>query len=133
MAWTRERVRDELREAMDIIKGAPDPVKALLKAQPVRHVVHDPNESFGYDDLEKKLPPTERDLEWAQERARWMRWLDADTCKLVRLRAANVPWKIITKRDVPKRRKRGTLSNLVNKGLDKIVWRLNTIEQHRKK
>jgi len=133
MAWTRERVRDELVEAMNIIARAPDPVKSMLKAQPRHHIVRDANESYGYDDPARNLPPTDKDIEWAEERARWMRWLDAGTCKLVRLRALLKPWDFIKKADIPRHRSRGTLTKEVNAGLDKIVRRLNALEVHRQK
>jgi len=133
MAWTRERVRDELVDAMGIIVRAPDPVKSMLKAQPRHRIVRDANESYGYDDPARGLPPTDKDIEWAEERVRWTRWLDAQTCKFVRLRALLKSWEFIKKADIPRHRSRGTLSKTVNAGLDEIARRLNALDEHRRK
>lgn len=128
MAYTREQVRDELKQAMSIVARTPDPTMAMLKGQPRHHFVRDVQESYGWDSLDdqaKRLPPTDKDVAWAEERMYWMRWLRDDERRQVRLHAMGRTWPWMRLADVPKHRSEPTLRKVVNKGLDEIVWCLN--------
>ena len=134
MNWTREKIEDRIKEAVDTLARLPTERPAGYKSC-MPAIVRSKWESFGFDgdpwgmyrqaDIKSLGPPSSAAIDRAMETITWLKWLTWKDREVVIRRAGGERWWAIEGRF---KKTRATLDTWRKRGLDLIVHRLNAVK-----
>jgi hypothetical protein len=96
--WTGKEVSEQLEEAVRTLRRLPrHTVMGYRTLWPP--IIYTTWELLAQEKLPLRLgPPSAQAIDRMEETFRWIVWLDVDERKMVWLRAANYPWKVVCQR-----------------------------------
>ena len=98
--WTKEMVRDRMEEAVRTLRTLRvTGLKPMGYGSNWPDVIHDPNEAFGWNNVEVQPgPPAPDAITRMDESLQWLHWLEPDQARLVWLYADDIPRKMVCAR-----------------------------------